>query len=128
MNYNYYRNIKPQEEKLYNPYEGYIRGNMFPQLYHQYKISKPFNIEPINEQAKLLTDIDVLTFSLIDLNLYLDIYNDDKYMIDLYNQYKKQLNELKNIYENKYGPLIQNDKSTNTWNWEKGPWPWEGNK
>ena len=58
---------------LYNPYQGYIRGNMFPNLYNTYKISAPFEIEPMNEQADLLTNIDSYCFALIDLNLYLDI-------------------------------------------------------
>ena len=40
---------------LYDPYQGFIRGNLFPDLYNTYKVNKPFEVEPMNEQAKLLT-------------------------------------------------------------------------
>ena len=74
--------------KLYEPYQGLIRGNMFPDLYNTYKVSAPIEILPENEQARLLTSIDSLEFALIDLSLYLDIYPDNEYMfmIDSENQ------------------------------------------
>jgi hypothetical protein len=59
--------------ELYNAYNGFIRGNLFKKLYDPYKENEPYEIKPMNEQAKILTDIDALCFSMIDLNLYLDI-------------------------------------------------------
>ena len=48
-------------------------------------------------------------------------------MIDLFNQYKNEANKMKTEYESKYGPLLLNSESTNTypWAWNKCPWPWE---
>ena len=74
-NYNqplYNQNI--QNKQIYDPYNGFIRGNMFPELYNSYKLNKPLEITPMNEQAELLTYVDALTFAMIDLNLYLDVY------------------------------------------------------
>lgn len=112
---------------LYDPYAGFIRGNMFPNLYDPYKIEKPYDIQPMNEQAQLLTYIDSLGFATTDLNLYLDVHSNDKNAIDLFNQYRVQKNDLKKQYESKYGPLLLNsDALTNTpWAWDDRPWPWE---
>ena len=46
---NYNQQINPNE--VYDVYGGFIRGNMFPDLYNQYKNNKPFEIKPMNEQA-----------------------------------------------------------------------------
>lgn len=112
---------------LYDPYQGFIRGNMFPQLYSPYKIDKPYDIRPMNEQAQLLTYIDALCFAKIDLNLYLDTNPNDQTAIDLFNQYRVQEEQLKMEYESKYGPLLLNSDalSTHPWAWIDRPWPWD---
>ena len=114
-------------QNLYNPYEGFIRGNMFPSLYDPYKIQKPFDVDPMNEQAEMLTNIDSLGFAMVDLNLYLDVNPDDKNAIELYNQYRIEKNNLVEQYENKFGPLILTSDSLNTypWAWDNKPWPWD---
>ena len=115
------------KKNIYDPYNGFIRGNLFPDLYNTYKISNPYNIEPMNDQAKLLTEIDSLCFALIDLNLYLDVNNNDKDIIKLYNQYLNKKNSLLDMYQKKYGPVTLDSESLNNypWNWIKSPWPWE---
>ena len=127
-NYNqplYNQNI--QNKQIYDPYNGFIRGNMFPELYNSYKLNKPLEITPMNEQAELLTYVDVLTFAMIDLNLYLDIYPNDREALELFNQYRMQADEYTKKYESKYGPLELTSNSLNTfpWAWDNAPWPWE---
>ena len=116
-----------QSNNLYDPYNGFIRGNMFQNLYDPYKIREPFEIRPMNEQAELLTNIDALGFASIDLNLYLDVYPNDKNAIDLFNQYRTKKNELIKKYESKFGPLRISSDSLNSypWAWDDKPWPWE---
>ena len=87
MNANMIDNMNSQKE-LYDPYQGFIRGNLFPNLYDPYKITRPFEVEPMNDQAELLTYIDSLTFAAHELNLYLDIYPNDQQMIQKFNQYR----------------------------------------
>ena len=76
------------DSKLYDPYNGLIRGNLFKNLYDPYKSKEPYEIKPMNEQARMLTDIDALGFAMIDLNLYLDVYPNDREKINLYNEIK----------------------------------------
>lgn len=127
LNYNKCTYNQNNPGNLYDSYAGFIRGNMFPDLYNTYKLSKPFDIQPMNEQAELLTYIDALSFAMIDLNLYLDNFPENKQMIDLFNQYKAEENKMMKEYENKYGPLFANGESSNAypWAWNKCPWPWE---
>ncbi len=122
---NYVQEVKPTD--LYNAYDGFIRGNMYPDLYNQYKISKPFDVEPMNEQAQLLTYVDVYSFGAHDINLYLDTHPDDKAMIDLYNQYRVESENAIKQYESKFGPLFVSSEATSSypWTWNNSPWPWE---
>lgn len=120
---NYDQQVDPNN--LYDVYNGFIRGNMFPDLYNQYKINKPFDIEPMNEQAELLTYIDAYSFAAHDLNLYLDNNPNDRDMIDLFNSFTDEANKVRRDYEKKYGPLFVDASNTFPWAWNNSPWPWE---
>jgi spore coat protein JB len=111
---------------LYEPYNGFIRGNLFSNLYNGYKI-EPQSILASSEKMKLLVRLDALCFAKEDLNLYLDIYPNDRDLIELFNQYRAEAEKVLNEYENKYGPIFV-DSSANTavpWLWDDEPWPWE---
>ncbi len=112
---------------LYDPYNGLIRGNLFKNLYDPYKAKEPYEIKPMNEQAKMLTEIDALGFAMIDLNLYLDVFPNDKEKINLYNQYRLEKENMLKEYEAKYGPITTNSDSLNSypWAWNNMPWPWD---
>ena len=134
--YNYVNNTYNQplynqssnNKKILDPYNGFVRGNMFSDLYNGYKLNKPLDITPLNEQADMLTYIDSLCFALIDLNLYLDLYPNDSKIIELFNSYRVEKDEITKEYEIKYGPLTLNSDSLNKapWAWDNMPWPWEG--
>ena len=112
---------------LYSPYEGFIRGNMFPSLYNTYKINKPYQIEPLNEQAEMLTNLDMLSFAALDLSLYLDVYPNDKDILNLFNKYREQAGKATLEYEKKFGPINKSSSANNAypWQWANKPWPWE---
>lgn len=116
-----------ESSKLYDPYQGFIRGNMFPNLYNAYKFSQPLDITPRNEQEQMLMYLDALSFATIDLNLYLDLYQNDKDMLALFNQYRIEANRVCAEYESKYGPILVDSDASNTypWAWDNRPWPWE---
>ena len=98
---------------------------MFKDLYNQYKINKPFEIEPMNEQAELLTYLNAYSFAAHDLNLFLDNNPNNRDGIRLFNEYTQKANELRNEYERKYGPLLVDASTTYPWAWNNSPWPWE---
>ena len=118
---------KQNDNRLYDPYNGLIRGNLFKNLYDPYKTGEPYEIKPMNEQAKLLTNLDALGFAMIDLNLYLDVFPNDREKINLYNQYRKEKEEILKEYEAKFGPITTNSNSLNSipWAWNNMPWPWD---
>lgn len=122
-----FSNNNKSSSNLYDPYVGFISGNMFPNLYNAYKISNPLEIEPMNEQAELLTYIDALCFATIDLGLYLDLYPEDKKVIELFNNFREQKKLYEKEYESKFGPLFLSSDALNTypWAWNNSPWPWE---
>ncbi len=113
---------------LYDPYNGFISGNMFPSLYNGYKID-PVMLDANSEQMRMLIMLDSLCFAKTDLNLYLDIYSNDKDIINLFNQYVNETDKLLTEYENKYGPIFVDSKANMTypWAWDNSPWPWENN-
>ena len=112
--------------KLYDPYQGFIRGNMFKSLYNDYKLTKPVELQAMTDKEQLLLMIDALSFAMVDIGLYLTIYPNDRDMSELYNQYREQENALTEQYENMFGPLTMNSDALNKgWTWNKSPWPWE---
>jgi spore coat protein JB len=110
---------------LFEPYQGFIRGNMFKNLYDGY--GKVYDIQPLNEHAELLTYLDMLDFAMIDIGLYLDVFPNDNNMIAIYNNIKEEKNKVMYKYEEKYGPITLNSDELNKspWCWDKTPWPWE---
>ena len=114
-----------ENEYLFEPYQGFIRGNMFKELFRPF--GKVYEIKPMNEQAELLTYIDMLDFACIDIGLYLDIYPDNNQMINLYNQLKMEKKKIKKQYEDTYGPLTLSSMALNVspWAWIDNPWPWD---
>lgn len=115
-----------QSKELLEPYEAFIRGNLYNNLYQQYKNYRPTRLVPNNEQAELLLNVDQLTFAAHELNLYLDIFPDNQMMIKLFNQYTEMANEAVKKYEEKYGPLTVSAQSNlDTFSWQAYSWPWE---
>lgn len=114
-------------QKLYDPYDAFIRGNLFPNLYQGYKTMKPFQVEPMNEQAELLTYLDSFAFAAHELNLYLDNYPNDKEKVKLFKEYSREAKRAMEEYEKAYGPLLVTGVTSADWTWVNDPWPWENN-
>ncbi len=114
-----------RNEKLYEPMEGFLRGNMFKDEYQPYKNLTYFNLDPINEKEKDLYKVMALSSAINDLNLYLDLHPDN---IEIFNLFKKYLEDLEKVskeYEKKYGPLELNKTKGSKYNWLNSPWPWD---
>ena len=108
---------------------GFKRGNLFSNLYDEYKNYKPQELKASNEREDLILQIDENRFAIIELGLYLDLYPNDTNALNKYNSYLKKEKELITIYESKYGPMTLNSQvQTNTWLWNNSPWPWEVQK
>ena len=121
------QNKANNQNSLYDPYNGLIRGNLFKSLYDPYKNAEPYEIKPMNEQAELLTYIDSLSFAMVDLGLFLDVNPNNQEAIKLFNQYRKEKENLTKDYESKYGPITLDSDTLNSypWSWNDMPWPWD---
>ena len=118
-----------QNKNILNSEEGFKRGNMFQNLYKGYKNFKPSKLTANSEREDMLMQIQEYSFALTDLNLYLDMYPNDKDALNLFNTYLNDKKSLVNMYEEKYGPLtIDSNDQKNNWNWPTSPWPWEVQK
>ena len=118
-----------QNNNIISTEEGFKRGNMFKNLYDEYKNLKPRKLTANSEREDMLMQIMEYTFAMIDLQLYLDMYPNDKDALKLFNTYLNNKKELTNMYEEKYGPLtIDSEVQRNNWLWDNSPWPWEVQK
>jgi len=80
-----------------------------------------------DDYYKLLEDIQTLDFTLVELNLYLDTHPDDLEAIKQFNTYTQKAKELRQQFEENFGPLMHfgHSYSTHPWAWNEPPWPWQ---
>ena len=81
----------------------------------------------MNHKEKLLHDIGLVDFTVVELALYLDTHPFDKNAIEYFNHYNRIKLQLEKEFSEKYYPLNLNlvacDKE---WKWGMAPLPWEG--
>ena len=125
----YFNNFSEESNNsldLFSPYEGYIKGNLFKNLYQEYKNYKPSRLNVNSEKMEMLVNIGQMGFASHELNLYLDNYPNDRKALELFNKYSDMTNKLIKEYENKYGPLtVGGTREDVPFKWENEKWPWE---
>ena len=125
-NYNFFDTFNMPEYTLYGAYEGYLKGNMYSNIYEQYKNYKPANIIPKTEKEQDLFNLNQIGFAMHDINLYLDVNPNDQQMLNLFTKYKDMYNQLFTQYESKYGPIsVNNTGNQIPFEWENKKYPWE---
>lgn len=84
------------------------------------------NRDCMESREELLRKIQMLTFALIETNLYLDTHPMDQAALAYYHKHRDLLAECEEIYAENYGPLNPGQvTSKNRWTWIDDPWPWE---
>ena len=74
----------------------------------------------------LLEQLRKLDFSLYEVVLYLDAYPNCCEALALYHQLVAKRQEVLSLYEAACGPLtVGGNQSHTSWDWFKGPFPWE---
>ena len=66
---------KVDTTNLADPKEGFLRGNLFNNLYDPYKNYKYGMLNPTNKKEELLFNILMYKFALKELNLFIESYN-----------------------------------------------------
>ena len=127
FNGQFMNNMPNMERDLVNPKVGFDRGNLFNDLYKPYKNYNYKSLKANNKKEELLYNIMMYNFALTEMNLYLDLHPDNTELVNLYNRYLSNKQELVKQYENSFGPLTLDgiNVGTNKWNWNNTPWPWE---
>lgn len=131
MNYDFYDDMNVLQGymtsnnklDLFNPYEGFLKGNSFKNEYIPYKEYPVARVNINSEQDEMLFNISEYSFMMHDLNLYLDVFPNNQDALNKFNEYRDKANELILKYERKYGPLDISSTSNTKFNWiEKWPW------
>lgn len=79
------------------------------------------------DRERLLWRIQALSFTAVDLNLYLDTHPWDTRALADYNQISAALAQTRALYEQLYGPMLNFGMSCggDSWRWVEEPWPWQ---
>ncbi len=79
-----------------------------------------------NECSKLLKQIQMVDFALYEVILYLDAYPESCEALNTYHMLMNRKKKLLSGYEETCGPITAHGNvSTTSWDWVKGPAPWE---
>ena len=115
---------------LAEPYQGFTRGNMFDNLYDEYKNYRPQELNPTNDKEYAMLLMQMYGFAAHDLGLYLDVNPNDTNAIRQRAEYIRMYNEALAQYENSFGPITKNSVmlEATPWAWDTKKWPWEGTK
>ena len=111
---------------LFNPNEGYTKGNMFKNLYDPFMNYTPARLTARNAREEALLNLGQMHFAMHEANLYLDNFPDDRAMLNKFNEFRKNYEQLLNDYQSKYGPIeITSPYMTNTpFAWSTDVFPW----
>lgn len=78
-------------------------------------------------QEQLLHWINMVSFAVVDITLYLDTHPEDEEALKYFNHYADLRRTAMSAYAEKYGPLTIDDANPdNYWSWSAVPLPWEG--
>ena len=80
-----------------------------------------------NDQQRMLNDIGIVDFILVDLMLFLDTHPDNKEAMEYFNHYARIKNKMVRDFSMMYYPLTKDHAESDTeWRWGYSPLPWEG--
>lgn len=81
-----------------------------------------------SDQERMLREIGMIDFVVIEMTLYLDTHPNDRNAIEYFNHYIRLKNQALRDYAAKYGPLTLStaDSYSKEWKWATKPMPWEG--
>jgi len=120
--------LRNNDNKFYDPEEGYIKGNMTKSSYYNYRNYEPKKLDLTTDKEKLLYLLSAYYFASHDLRLYLDLNPNDKVVVEKYKKYVKEYRKYKEQYQSKYGPICSLDNDSDVFEYMRCPWPWEGTK
>lgn len=81
----------------------------------------------MTDQENLMRRLQIQSFAIVDIQLYLDTHPTDQKALEYYQRYCTMYEETLNDYVQRYGPIDVTDVvDSKRWTWVDTPWPWEG--
>ena len=81
----------------------------------------------MNQKEELFLDIGIVSFTLLELAMFLDTHPNDRTAMEYFNHYVRIKNQLEREFSRKYYPLnLSMAESNKEWRWGMAPLPWEG--
>ncbi|MDD6037198.1 MAG: spore coat protein CotJB [bacterium] len=130
--------VVPMQEwgELYDWKTALCNGTIFPDLNLEFfaaqNMSCAFCNGPSSRQEAMKLEIDMISFALNDLMLYLDTHPDCEKGLTLFGQLQKRRHDLLKEYASCYYPLTQDSMNGDatghdgSFSWSECPAPWEG--
>lgn len=79
-----------------------------------------------SERNRMIKDISVVDFALVELTLYLDTHPFDKQAMEYFNHFARIKEQMMKDFSSRYFPLTKdNSYDTKQWSWALAPMPWE---
>lgn len=130
---NYYRYmenrtvLKDNDLNLYNENEGFTKGTIFKPLYQPYKNYLPKSPVLMTEKGKAIIEIQKYWAAAHDLGLYLDVFPNDRRVIEERRGYIEKYKKALEMYEKRYGAICMTSDALFKipYNWSTSSWPWE---
>ena len=80
-----------------------------------------------NDYSRMLKDIGIISFVLVELTQYLDTHPYDKQAMEYFNHYARIEKQMKQEFASRFYPLnAAHSMDQKEWNWALAPMPWEG--
>ena len=79
-------------------------------------------------KKELLEWINIVSFAVDDVKLFLDTHPNCTEALDFFDEFKKQRVQALKQYASAYGPLTVDTADyscAERWNWINEPWPWQ---
>ena len=108
---------------LVPPEAALARGSSFANLYIPYKFETNKILKGSTPRQNILALIDIYSFLVTDLNLFLDTHPNNERAKMLINTFKTELVKLKDYYNVNFSPITIDSISNESY--ITGPWPWE---
>lgn len=77
------------------------------------------------DMVDLLKEIMAVDFVVYELALFLNTHPMDRRALEDHNNFARRSQELRTMYEKKYGPLTLGSVSEFPYQYINNPWPWE---
>ena len=77
------------------------------------------------DRRQLLLRLQELSFTLDDVQLYLDTHPRDAEALSFYRRVQALRGEAAREYEREAGPLTRETAADEEWSWGREAWPWE---